>query len=152
MSEKPLPPWQNIIDDLNQQPKMVKKYNHPGIYSISIAEKIVYIGKSRNMLIRLAQHLYYSNLPNQSTTHKYKIIYLAHFMGYEVKFDVIAHCPKLSSTTGIDDWLGYTEGELIREYLPPLNYQIPKKDNYHSFAVNRHAKDITLMEILGDSK
>lgn len=152
MSEKPLPPWQNLIEELDKQPEVVKKYNHPGIYSISIAGRVVYIGKSRNMLIRLAQHIYYTTYPNYNTAHKYKIINLAKFMGYEVSFNVISHCPYIPSTTGIDEWLGQEEGELIREYLPPLNYQIPKEDNYHSFTVNRHAKDITLMEILGDSK
>ena len=30
------------------------KYEHPGIYSISIGNQLVYIGKSRNMLRRLA--------------------------------------------------------------------------------------------------
>lgn len=30
------------------------KYDHAGIYSISIGDQLVYIGKSRNMLRRLA--------------------------------------------------------------------------------------------------
>ena len=31
-----------------------KKYEHAGIYSISIDDKLVYIGKSHNMLRRVA--------------------------------------------------------------------------------------------------
>jgi hypothetical protein len=33
------------------------KYGHPGIYSISIEDKLVYIGKSRDMLVRISNHL-----------------------------------------------------------------------------------------------
>ena len=35
---------------------LAQKYEHPGIYSISIGNQLVYIGKRRNMLRRLAQH------------------------------------------------------------------------------------------------
>ena len=55
-----------------------------------------------------------------------------------------------SETEGdIEDDIGRAEGRLIRKYRPPLNYQIPKEDNYHSFTVNRRAKWVTLEEILG---
>ena len=33
---------------------LAEKYEHPGIYSISIDDTLVYIGKSENMLIRVA--------------------------------------------------------------------------------------------------
>ena len=35
---------------------LADKYEHPGIYCIKINEKIVYVGKSRNMLQRIAEH------------------------------------------------------------------------------------------------
>lgn len=34
--------------------RLSQKYEHPGIYSISIDDHLVYIGKSKNMLRRLA--------------------------------------------------------------------------------------------------
>ena len=35
---------------------LADKYEHPGIYCIKLNDLIVYIGKSRNMLERIAQH------------------------------------------------------------------------------------------------
>ena len=32
--------------------------------------------------------------------------------------------------------IGQIEGEYIRQYLPPLNTQIPKEDDWHSFNLN----------------
>ena len=37
---------------------LAEKYEHAGIYSISINSTLVYIGKSVNMLERVAQHLF----------------------------------------------------------------------------------------------
>ena len=36
----------------------------------------------------------------------------------------------------------------IRQYLPVLNYQIPKEENYKSFTVNKEANTITLDQIM----
>ena len=99
------------------------------------------------MLCRLAQHIFYINNPAYNQSHKYRILNLAKFMGYDIHFDVIY----ISSTSGnVDDDIGMKEGEYIRALLPPLNYQIPNKNNYHHFTVNKKAKNITLMEILGN--
>ena len=35
---------------------LAPKYEHPGIYCIKVDREIVYIGKSANMLKRIAQH------------------------------------------------------------------------------------------------
>ena len=35
----------------------VNKYKHPGIYAIKINNIIVYVGKSTNMLKRIAEHI-----------------------------------------------------------------------------------------------
>lgn len=35
---------------------LAPKYEHAGIYCIKIDDKIVYIGKSKNMLRRIADH------------------------------------------------------------------------------------------------
>jgi len=50
---------------------LAEKYEHAGIYCIKIDEKIVYIGKSHNMLKRVAQH--YAGIQMQSER-KYRIL------------------------------------------------------------------------------
>ena len=51
----------------------------------------------------------------------------------------------------LDD-IGYREGEYIRKYLPFLNTQIPKQENYHNYDYNKRAKYITLDSILYEGK
>ena len=48
-----------------------EKYEHPGIYCIKIDNQIVYIGKSRNMLERIAQH--YVGI-KEGSERKYRIL------------------------------------------------------------------------------
>ena len=142
-------PWLPIVRELEQNQEISRKYSYAGIYSVSIGGILVYIGKSRDMLCRLAQHIFYTNNLSYTKTHKYKIFALAQLMGYEVKFDVM-YIATGKSEKEIDDEIGKKEAELINEYLPPLNYQIPRMLNYHSFTVNKKANTITLLEILGN--
>ena len=47
------------VDNVCKMPRkngLASKYDSPGIYCIKLNEKIVYIGKSRNMLCRVASH------------------------------------------------------------------------------------------------
>jgi len=37
---------------------MRKKFEHPGVYCIKVDDHIVYIGRSTNMLKRIASHYY----------------------------------------------------------------------------------------------
>lgn len=145
---------QEIIDEIEEElcadQEIVKKYDAAGIYAVYIEDKLVYIGKSRNMLCRLAQHIFYTNNLNWTKSHKYKIFALAHLMGYNVRFDVLYYSSTLGEES--DDEIGYKEGEYIRQYLPPLNYQIPCADDYHHFTINRTAKTISLLDILGEDK
>lgn len=134
---------ESILKWLEQQ-GLQRKYHHPGIYSISIAGRLVYIGKSLDMLTRVAQHMAEIEFPKEQ--HKYQVLARAREQGYSIDFDVMYY----SETEGdIEDDIGRAEGRLIRKYRPPLNYQVPKEDNYHSFTVNRRAKWVTLEEILG---
>ena len=144
-------PWIPIVKELEQNQEISRKYSHPGIYSVAIGGKLVYIGKSRDMLCRLAQHIFYTNNLSQTKTHKYKIFALAQLMGYEMKFDVM-YVATGKSEKEVDDEIGKKEAELINKYLPPLNYQIPKMLNYHSFTVNKKANTITLLELLGNNE
>ena len=144
-------PWTPIVKELEQNQEISRKYSHSGIYSVSIGGKLVYIGKSRDMLCRLAQHIFYTNNLSYTKTHKYKIFALAQLMGYEMKFDVM-YVATGKSEKEVDDEIGKKEAELINKYLPPLNYQIPKMLNYHSFTVNKKANTITLLELLGNNE
>ena len=45
---------ENMYNYLRKKKGMCSKYEHPGIYSISIDDELVYIGKSHNMLKRIA--------------------------------------------------------------------------------------------------
>jgi excinuclease UvrABC nuclease subunit len=48
------------------------KYGKPGIYSISIEGKLVYIGKAKDMLVRIANHL--REIEENRTSNKYRVL------------------------------------------------------------------------------
>lgn len=52
--------------------------------------------------------------------------------GCTINFDVMYYA-KSDDYDSIDEEIGVREGELIREYMPPLNTQIPDKDNCRRF-------------------
>lgn len=121
-----------------------EKYNHPGIYTISIEDQLVYVGKSMDMAKRVAEHIVETENP---TNHKYKILRQAKDEGHSINFDV-SYVATETEEEKIYDEIGEEEGNQIRKHFPPLNYQVPKKGNYHSYFVNKKAKVITLEEIL----
>lgn len=124
-----------------------KKYNHPGIYCIMINNKIVYIGKSLNMLERVAQHILEINA-KEPEGNKYKVLKTAHQNCF-VAFDVL-YTSKKKDEEDIKEEIGRVEGLYIRQYMPVLNYQIPREDDWHKYTVNKIAKTITLKQILGE--
>ena len=126
---------------------LAAKYERAGIYSISIDEKLVYIGKSRNMLYRLATHIEEIEKEDQRT-HKYWVLRSAQKLGYSINFGVLYYSP-FEDEEESDNDIGEMEGILIRKHMPPLNTQIPKADNWHTYTYNKRAKAITLSEILG---
>lgn len=121
-----------------------EKYEHPGIYSISIDDQLVYIGKSNNMLRRLAQH--YVGIKRR-TERKYRIMADAQKQGHRISFDVLYYAQK-RYRSGVEEEIGEKEAEYIRQYHPALNYQIPKAEDWRKFEVNELAHTITLAEIL----
>lgn len=123
---------------------LAAKYEHAGIYSISIGDKLAYIGKSKDMLSRVAAHI--GNIEDDKS-HKYKVLAEAKAKGYDISFDVMYVSKKTDEEEIIED-IGYMEGVLIRNYMPPLNTQIPKEGNWRCFNVNKRAKQITLEEIM----
>lgn len=112
------------------------KYKHPGIYSIHIDDKLVYIGQSKEMLLRIANHL---SEMETSSSNKYKVLRTARESGHTIIFDVVEYCQ-----VGELDQL---EAKYINQLWPPLNYQIPNIGS-SGFTVNKEAKYITLKSIL----
>ena len=118
--------------------------DHAGIYKITIDNIIVYIGKSKNMLYRLAEHFVEFKNPKN---HKYRILAEAKRRGHRVKFEKIYDAvTKLPSQ--IEEELGEVEGEFIRCYRPPLNTQIPKESDWRKFDYNSTATTISLDQIM----
>ena len=116
------------------------KYEHEGIYCIKIDQSIVYIGKSTNMLRRVAQH--YVGIQNE-TEKKYQVLSEARRRGHNINFDVLYYA---KSRNIVDQFveIGEKEGELIRKYNPVLNTQIPKAEDYTKYDV----REIDVKKIL----
>ena len=108
------------------------KYEHPGIYFIKLNNQIVYIGKSQNMLERIAAH--YVGVKTGSER-KYRLLAEAQRKGYPIQFDVLYYA-KDTRWTDIIEEIGREEGKLIRQYRPILNTQIPKEENWRQWEVN----------------
>lgn len=127
--------------ELRQFPELIDKYDKPGIYSISINNKLVYIGKSKNILFRLAAHIVNTSY---NKGHKYQIFKQAIESNFPVSFGLLYE----AKSDDIDEELGQKEGEYIRKYSPCLNTQIPKEENWHSFKICSRANKITLDQII----
>ena len=123
---------------------LAAKYEHAGIYCIKIDGKIVYIGKSANMLRRIAQH--YVGI-RQGNEKKYRIISEAERKGHPITFDVLYYAKSRRLVDRLAE-IGEKEGEYIRKYKPILNTQIPKAEDWNKYE-NRtvDAREI-LQEIL----
>ena len=134
-----------LIKYLEEQ-TLGEKYHHPGIYSISIDGHLVYIGKSLDMLVRIANHM--ACIENPEKTHKYEVLHQAQQRGLKIQFDTMYYSQE-TEEEDIKKDIGYEDGRLIREYKPALNYQIPKEEDYTHFTVNKRAKIVSLDEILG---
>lgn len=108
---------------------LAAKYEHAGIYCIKIDGKIVYIGKSANMLRRIAQH--YTGI-QQGTEKKYRIISEAERKGHPITFDVLYYAKSRRLVDRLAE-IGEKEGEYIRKYKPILNTQIPKAEDWNKY-------------------
>ena len=78
----------NYVENMYRllQRKGYSALERAGIYKISIDGIIVYVGKSDNLLRRLAEH--YVSLQNPDS-HKYEILSEAKRNGFIVRFDVL---------------------------------------------------------------
>lgn len=119
---------------------LAPKYEHAGIYCIKVDDNIVYIGKSMNMLIRVAYH--YTEI-KRGTEKKYRILAEAQRKGHAITFDVLYYAQSQSNYRKKLE-IGQKEGELIRAFNPILNTQIPKEDNWRKWDV----KEVDAKEVL----
>lgn len=111
---------------------LAAKYEHAGIYCIKIDTQIVYIGKSANMLRRIAQH--YAGI-QMGTEKKYRIMAEARRKGHNIGFDVLYYAQRKGSTNQLLE-IGQKEGEYIRKFNPVLNTQIPKEEDWSKWDIN----------------
>lgn len=128
-----MPNYETNMYNFLKRKGLADKYEFAGIYCIKIDDDIVYIGKSNNMLKRVAQH--YVGIKSQSEL-KYRILAEAQRKGHTINFDVLYYATE-SGYNAVKDEIGTKEGEYIREYKPALNTQIPKETDYHTFDVCR---------------
>lgn len=119
---------ENMYNWLKQR-GFAAKYEFAGIYCIKVDDKIVYIGKSGNMLRRIAQH--YAGIQRQ-TEKKYAVLAEARRRGHNINFDVLYYAQSTRYADKLAE-IGQKEGEFIRKYQPILNTQIPKEDDWHKF-------------------
>ena len=111
---------------------LAPKYEHPGIYCIKVDGQILYIGKSENMLKRIASH--YVGIQTGSEK-KYRLLSEIQRNGHPIDFDVLYYAQQ-KRTAAIREEIGSKEGEFIRQYLPVLNTQIPKAEDWHKWNTN----------------
>ena len=97
------------------------------------------------MLHRIATHMLEIEY-DRPQANKYKVLHSALESGYRIKFDVLYYSTCLLEEEIIED-IGAEEGKQIREHRPPLNYQIPKADNWRRYTVNKAASKIKLEDI-----
>lgn len=123
---------------------LAEKYEHAGIYCIKIDSDIVYIGKSANMLRRVAQH--YAGI-KMGTEKKYRIISEAERKGHPITFDVLYYAKSKRYADKLAE-IGEKEGEYIRLHKPILNTQIPKAENWETWDINEVDAKAILQNIL----
>ena len=133
----------NQIYKKYQQDESIKnKYDKKqGIYSISVNNRIIYIGKSANILNRICYHIFYINNPELNKSNKYRVIANLLSQGVNIQFNLVQLVDNIVDLDKI-------EGQYIRKYLPPLNYQIPREEDCRKYTVNRIAKNITAEYII----
>lgn len=79
--------------------------------------------------------------------HKYKILAQAAQRGHTIRFSIL-YSTTTSPQHTLKEELGEREGYFIRALRPPLNYQIPKADNWKSYDINPIAQTISLTDLL----
>ena len=84
------------------------------------------------MLKRVAYH--YVGIQTGSEK-KYRLLSEIQRNGHKIEFDVLYYAQG-ASAEAIREEIGSKEGEFIRQYLPVLNTQIPKAEDWHKWNTN----------------
>ena len=132
------------VYDIFKRKGLNKKYEFPGIYCIKMNNKIIYIGKSTNMLRRIAQH--YVGIKTRSER-KYRVMAEAQEKGYNIDFDVLYYAKSKGKVNQFAE-IGEQEGYFIRKYKPLLNSQIPDEKDWNKFSINNDVQTITADELI----
>lgn len=112
---------QEIYDATSQESK--DKYEGKvGIYSITINNEVVYVGKSTNILNRWIAHKIHTTWPESRDYNsiKYSQMRRALELGYNINMAVIEFCTK--------DIIDDREKYWIRHYNPAFNTYVPSFD------------------------
>ena len=134
---------ENVVAMFRRQ-GLAPKYDRPGIYCIRLDNQMIYIGKSTNMLHRIASH--YVGVKEESEK-KYRLLAQMQREGHTIGFDVLYY----AGSTGhddINDEIGHMEGVYIRQYRPTLNTQIPKEEDWRKFEIKQIATENELRRLL----
>lgn len=123
---------------------LADKYRHAGIYCIKIDADIVYIGKSANMLRRVAEH--YVGIKTGSEK-KYRIIAEAQRKGHPITFGVLYYAKSKGIINQLAE-IGEKEGEFIRRHKPILNTQIPNAEDWKKYDNNEVNAREVLQQII----
>lgn len=116
------------------------KYNRYGLYKIEVNGKLVYIGKSRDMLTRVANHMF--GIDYDTKSNKYVYLRAARETGYRISFDVLEY------TEEDDVKLGQAEAAAIHKYRPVLNKQLPAFDGSNKWKKNMRAWNLTYEQFI----
>lgn len=108
-------------------------YNGPGVYAITVDDKIAYIGQSKNMIERCSQHIYHTENAIFNQEKKYLLLLSAKLGGHKIDCKTIAY--------GELDGLIQGESYFINKYCPPLNIKIPGR-GYNDI------EDLTIEELM----
>ena len=120
---------------------LAPKYEHPGIYCIKVEGQILYIGKSENMLKRVAEHYVGIRIGSEK---KYRLLSEIQRNGHTIEFDVLYYAQK-KRESAIREEIGNKEGEYIRQFRPVLNTQIPKAEDWRKWDTST----VDAAEVLG---
>lgn len=132
----------NMYNWLKQR-GLAAKYEFAGIYCIKIDNTIVYVGKSGNMLKRIAQH--YVGIQKEKEK-KYRILAEARRRGHDINFDVLYYANSRRYADKLTE-IGEREGEYIRAYNPILNTQIPRAKDWSHFEVREIDEEAIIAEL-----
>ena len=132
---------------------LADKYRHAGIYCIKIDADIVYIGKSANMLRRIAEHYvgiktasHYVGIKSGSEK-KYRLLSEIQRNGHKIEFDVLYYAKRKGIINQLAE-IGEKEGEYIRCHKPILNTQIPKAEDWKKYDNNEvNAREVLQQRI-----